>query len=594
MTRVFRTGLTLPAAPIGPENPLPPLTPLTAAQQVTNVDELPPDLADGVRYGKLDSVLPCLLQNGYGRERTERTLPALVLENGRLRATVLPSLGGRLYSLYDKVRERELLFRNPVLQPANLALRDAWFAGGVEWNLGSTGHTTMTCEPMQAALIGTDGLRLWEWERTRNLPYQLDFRLPEDSPVLLVGIRVRNPHAHEVPLYWWSNIAVPQTPGTRVLAPAEFAWHYGYGGRLDRIPMPPEIDPSAYEHAADFFFDLEPGQRPWIAAVDETGYGLRQTSTRLLRGRKLFVWGTSAGGSRWQEWLSPGSETGYLEIQAGLARTQLEHLRLPGGESRDWLETYGPADAESDVDARYDEWLAVADREPGEWLYAGSGWGALELRRRPVALPGTPFPETTLGERQRPWLDLLDGKMAAPDPRTPPDGTLVTWRGELAAAEPNWLVWYHRGVAHWYAGDKVAAEQAWRASLEDTENAWAVRNLGIATDDASLLRRAFDLAPAELAVEAIDAALAAGQAGEALTMLATAPMRNGRIRLLTARALLAAGDAAGAEEVFLAGFDVPDIREGDTSLSDTWAEIQRALGGDRPLPRRYDFRMTAR
>ncbi|MBN6040184.1 DUF5107 domain-containing protein [Amycolatopsis sp. 195334CR] len=587
MTRVFRTELVLPVASIGPENPLPPLRPLTAAQQVTNVDELPPDLADGVRYGKLDSVLPCLVRNGYGRERTEQALPALVLENAKLRATVLPSLGGRLYSLHDKVRDRELLFRNPVLQPANLALRDAWFAGGVEWNLGSTGHTTMTCEPMHAARVGTDGLRLWEWERTRNLPYQLDFRLPEESPVLLVGVRVRNPHEHEVPLYWWSNIAVPQTPGTRVLAPARHAWHYGYGGHLDRVPMPAEIDPNSYEHAADFFFDLEPGQRPWIAAVDETGYGLRQTSTGLLRGRKLFVWGSSEGGRRWQEWLSPDSEHGYLEIQAGLARTQLEHLRLPGGESREWLETYGP------VDASYPEWQVVADEEPGEWLHTGSGWGALEQRRTPRSLPGTPFPDSTLGERQQPWLDLLTGKMAAPDPLTPPDGTLVTWRAELEAAEPNWLVWYHRGVAHWYAGDETAAEQAWRASLDEAENPWALRNLAVATDDASLLNRAFELAPAELAVEAIEAALAAGQAEEALALLAAVPVRTGRIELLTARALLAAGDAAGAEDIYLSGFDVPDIREGDTSLSDTWAEIQRALGGARPLPRRYDFRMAA-
>ena len=37
----------------------------------------------------------------------------------------MPELGGRLYSLVHKPLGRELLARNPVFQPANLALRNA-------------------------------------------------------------------------------------------------------------------------------------------------------------------------------------------------------------------------------------------------------------------------------------------------------------------------------------------------------------------------------------------------------------------------------------------------------------------------------------
>ena len=60
-----------------------------------------------------------------------------VLENEFLRATVALDLGGRLLSLYDRRAGRELLYVNPVVQPANLALRNAWFSGGVEWNIGT-------------------------------------------------------------------------------------------------------------------------------------------------------------------------------------------------------------------------------------------------------------------------------------------------------------------------------------------------------------------------------------------------------------------------------------------------------------------------
>lgn len=347
-TSLQRTEIVLPAASLGPVNPLPPLASLQEIHDVENLDELPADLAAGIRYGRLGSTLPYLLQDSYDRALIPRPLPALVLENDRLRATVLPGLGGRLYSLWDKESSRELLFRNPVFQPANLALRNAWFAGGVEWNLGSTGHTTLTCSPMHAGTVpGPDGspvLRLWEWERTRDLVYQVDFWLPPGSAFLFVGVRVRNPWPHDVPAYWWSNIAVPQTPDTRILVPAKEAWHFDYTRRLSLVPVIEDLlRPMRHTDAADFFFEIPDGERPWIAIVDGSGNGLIQASTSRLRGRKLFVWGEGPGGRRWQEWLAPGADGhGYCEIQAGLARTQLEHLPLPGHTSWDWLEAYGP------------------------------------------------------------------------------------------------------------------------------------------------------------------------------------------------------------------------------------------------------------
>ncbi|WP_158895510.1 DUF5107 domain-containing protein [Amycolatopsis anabasis] len=631
-TRLHREDLTLPAAELGAENPLPRLVRPGHVQQVANIDELPAELAGNIAYGALESLLPCRIQDGYGREREPRALPALVLENSRLRATVLPGLGGRLYSLVDKENDRELLYRNPVFQPANLALRNAWFAGGVEWNLGSTGHTTLTCAPMHAARVaGPDGspiLRLWEWERTRDLPYQLDFWLPPGSAFLFVGVRLRNPHDHDVPAYWWSNIAVERGERTRVLAPAESAWHYGYSGRLDLVPVP-EHDgfdlsyPVRHRQAADYFFEIPDAARPWIAAVDGDGLGLAQVSTARLRGRKLFVWGESAGGHRWQEWLAPGAP-GYLEIQAGLARTQLEHLRLPAGESWDWLEAYGPVQIGSavhsgdwaeacaavgealphrEVDARLAAWRPVADSEPEEPLFAGSGWGALELARMGRSLPGTPFGEP--GADQRPWLALLNGE--TPEPVEPPPGTLVSepWRELLENAGENWAIWYHRGVARWHAGDRSGAVAAWTASAELTSTPWALRNLAVAagldgrkSEAAALLAEALVRAPRvlPLAIEAVTAALDAGRPGHAADLIGLLPAElraAGRIRLLEARAALGLGDARRAREIFDAGFEVADIREGETSLSDTWAAIQDALGESRELPEHYDFRMKA-
>lgn len=621
--------LRLPVAPLGAENPLPALRAPREIHEVSNLSELPAELADNIRYGGLPTLLPCLVQDGYGRERAVAEVPALVVENERVRAVVVPAYGGRLWSL--EVDGRELLYRNAVVQPANLALRNAWLAGGVEWNLGSTGHWTGTCEPLHAATVegpdGTPVLRLWEWERTRNLVVQLDFWLPADSALLYVGVRIRNPHDHEVPAYWWSNIAVPQSPGGRVLVPADQAWYFGYQGSLDLIDVPDHdgIDlsyPMRHRRAADYFFELPPGQPPWICAVDENGTGMFQASTARLRGRKLFVWGTGRGGRRWQDWLAPGNDgDGYTEIQAGLARTQLEHLRLPAATSWSWLEAYGAAAIDdphgswpqarigagkqieplvADLETRHERWLEIADAEPGERLVTASGWGALEAAGD---LPGTPFGDDTLGPRQQPWIELRNGLCPEVDPSSPPDGTLTgaRWHELLEAAPDGWFTWYHRGVARWLAGDPDAARDAWHRSLEVEPTAWALRNLAVTAQSpsqaAEFYSRAVAYAPGlrPLVVEALDLLIDNerwAEAAELLTALPPELRSDGRVRLAEVVVRARWGAPEVAAELMESGIEIADLREGENRLAETWRELQTVLGRNgEAVPQRYEFGM---
>jgi hypothetical protein len=67
--------------------------------------------------------------------------------------------------------------------------------------------------------------------------------------VLLVRVPITNPHSHEVPMYRWSNIAVPESMGTRVIAPAESAYRDGtMGCGLRRISIP-RFDGTHYTHS---------------------------------------------------------------------------------------------------------------------------------------------------------------------------------------------------------------------------------------------------------------------------------------------------------------------------------------------------------
>ncbi|MGH3098024.1 MAG: DUF5107 domain-containing protein [Streptosporangiales bacterium] len=653
MSTLRRTTLTVPVAHVGPDNPLPALTPRADPHAGLVANDADAEMSRNLARGHLRSLLPYTMQDGYGRERSPEEVDALVLANDQLEATFLPGWGGRLWSLVHRPTDRQLLYRNPVLQPANFALRDAWVAGGVEWNIGATGHWPLTCAPVHAARVvlddGTPVLRLYEWERMRGVAFQVDAWLPDGSAVLLVRVRIVNPQDAPVPMYWWTNIAVPEGDDVRVLAPADTAYHFSYDKRLRVVPVPAydgrDVSyPAGASDSADYFFECAKAARPWIAAVDESGRGLVQASTAALRGRKLFCWGRSTGGRHWQQFLSgEAGGDGYCEIQAGLARTQLEHLSMPAGAQWSWVETFGPIELEpavahgawhgaragvesaldgllagrslDDVHTTADGW---ADLPPAEALYGGSGWGALERRLRErsggdaLGLPGLPFPDASLGEVERPWLRLLEvGALPEADPADAPPSyvTGLAWQRFLDRAPDGWFTWLHRGVVRWAAGEREEASEAWRRSHADTPNGWALRNLGRADQLAGRVEAAAEqLAAAHrllpwvwpLTIEALAALIDAGRPDAALDLvdgLDDTQRSAGRTRFLHARAALAAGDTYRAGRILEDGLVVPDLREGEDALSVLWQDYCAALRqagkprADERLPYVYDFRM---
>jgi len=629
---------TMPGADLGPENPLPPLGAHQEAHIPQEIPGIPHELLQqellrNMAYGRVAGILPYTMQDGYTRALRLRSFRVAVLENEILRATFLLELGGRLRSLVHKPSGRELLAANPIFQPANLAIRNAWFSGGVEWNIGLTGHCPFTCSPLFAVRVqGKDGtpiLRMYEWERIRQVPFQVDVYLPAASPVLLVRVRLANPHRHPVPMYWWSNMAVPESEDTRVLAPATSAYSFGYGkGGLRMVPAP-EVEgtdisyTTHIDRAADFFFHIPDGEQPWIAALDAEGRGLVQVSTARLQGRKLFLWGMGPGGRRWQRFLSlPGHP--YLEIQAGLARTQMEHLPMPPGAEWSWLEAYGLMDADPRavhsrdwqqarqaaasslerlipgdlLDAEYQRGKAFADRVPDELYQRGSGWGTLERLRReaekepPFDSPALPFDDDALGAAQMPWLGLLqDGAMPTADPGEAPTGYMVQaeWRTLLeravgAGRGAHWLSWLHLGVMRAYAGGRDGARQAWERSLQSCRTPWALRNLAVLAredgrgdDAASLYMAALQMRPSllPLAVECGRALTDLGCYAEWLELVQQLPgagRARGRIRLLEGQAALAVGDLHRVERLLGEGLVIEDLREGERSLSHLWLE----------------------
>ncbi|MDR1061749.1 MAG: DUF5107 domain-containing protein [Clostridiales bacterium] len=620
-------AITMPGADLGPENPLPDIR---AAQDfrvpsATLDESIPEDERPLFSYGKISSVLPYRIQDGYNREKTEKSFPCATLENERVKAVFIPSFGGRLWSLLDKERGRELLHANPVFQPANLALRNAWISGGVEWNVGIAGHSPFTLSQLHVARAalsdGTPVLRMYEWERIRRASYQIDAFLPEGSRFLYVRVRIKNTRGEETPMYWWSNAAVDETPGTRVLTRADAAYSYGYDRTVRLVPVPVNdgIDKSYSArgpHSQDFFYDIPAGGRKWEAALDESGEGIAQASTDRLIGRKLFMWGNGAGGRRWQSFLSvPGSA--YCEIQAGLAHTQMQHVPMPAGAAWEWLEAYGYMRADpkkahgadwreayTHVERRLSEILprealerAFADSgealaAPASPMAHGSGWAALELlrqgKRDRFDGEAAVFSEESMTGDQAPWLELLRSGTFPDQPAGDEPAAYMAqaeWLPLLEKAarggSDHWHAWLQLGVMRAAAGELDKAKKAFETSDARTPNGWAKRNLAVLAqiagdreEAADKLLEAADLLPIRpMAVECGKALLDAGRLAEFARFYGRLPhalREHGRLRAMRAQAAVMADDFDTGLAILEGGIQMADLREGELALSDLW------------------------
>ena len=626
VTELRAETLSLESAELGPENPLPRFRAKEEHGKYRFAPSFPEEDRKYVGRYTGSRVLPYRMQDGYSRVLRPREVPELVLENEVLRATVVPEVGGKHWSLVHKPSGRELLEANPAIQYANLALRNAWTSGGVEWNCGQLGHHCETSTPVFCSRItGTKGepaLRIHEYDRMKGFLWQVDLHLPPAARFLYAAVRIVNNTPRMLQAYWWTNIAVPELDGARTIAPAEGAFMPEGDAGLGLRPMP-RVDgvdvtyPRNIGHASEMFFKVAAGRRPFVTSLDQDGRGLVETSTARLKGRKMFVWGMNPGGRRWQEYLS-GAGRSYIEIQAGLARTQMEHLPMPPGAAWTFTEAFGLLEAdpatvhgadwgaavegasgalgaalpEPELDAAHAAFGSLHGSAPLELLSPGSGWGALEYRRLKAEgreserLPGVEFSESTMGPAQSPWLELLEkGFMTESGPQDDPGEYMTSpeWEERLAGSgERNWRVLLHRGMMRAERFDYAAAREDFRLSALSRENAWALRNSaqlesmdGHWGTAADLLQQAWKAAPqairGHLAVEVIDAMSRSGRKQKAMEFARTLPQwlkGRERVQLAIARLALETGDLDTVESILKGDFAT--VREGELELGELW------------------------
>lgn len=611
------------------ENILPKLREFPFDKDLINGGLLASEL-EGFAYMTGDRSLPYRIQDHYNRDKKSIHLDAIELENEMMKAIILPAYGGRLWSLYHKIEEREILFCNPVFQPGNLAVRNAWVSGGIEWNLGQFGHSSLTMDHMYAAICkdsaGRDFLRLYEYERMKGLFLQVDMHLLPNDDSLYVYVNIINPHEEDRSLYWWTNTAVELNRKCRVISgtdeviattPVNGINTFAHD-KLPHLKSLREADasyPEVFMFSNEYFFQNKKSlEDTWEVAAYKDGTAFYERSTENLPYKKMFCWSNEQGGNHWQHFLATEDAPLYVELQAGLIPTQVHGGTIGGKSSISFTQAFGKmrSDVEKSHKTEYMDCVAyfreaVEDQIPTEQLlmnhelfekckeseivellHNGSGYALLEEKRVEGFIPnGMKFAFTKTDEAKK-WSALVE------DYEVPElmDGYATSYMTDAAwlpylekAAHKGGVALYYYGIALYENGELEKAIEVLEQYIESDKTLIGYRALAYLHarikevpkaiewyDKAFALDEVIHLDYYEEYLRYLDEEGYYEKAW-ALYQAASEEVKNhANIKLRTIGPAIECGDFQFAEELF--AIEQINIREGEVVLNKHWVRMK--------------------
>jgi len=287
-----------------------------------------PALLDWQRR-KWRPVYPYAMLDSLGSEKKDKAWKAVYLENEYLKVTVLPELGGHVYAIFDKTINRDILYSNPVMKYAMVALRGAWVSGGIEWNFPD-GHTLTTVSPidyvMRTESDGSAAVAIGDTERVQGMQWQVILRLRPGTRVLESEVTLNN--RREVPgRYWyWSTAGAPAAPDLRFNYPMRETYPHAFWP-VFKFPIEKGVDISRFSEVPNFLslFARDSKRDYFGIYYEKSDWGVVHVADhRELPGKKTWTWGTDDNGDIWVDKLTDGGGQ-YVEFQGGRFETQMEH-----------------------------------------------------------------------------------------------------------------------------------------------------------------------------------------------------------------------------------------------------------------------------
>jgi tetratricopeptide (TPR) repeat protein len=294
---------------------------------------------------------PYVLRENLTSRRVNHDWRAIYLENEYLKCSVLPDIGGHLYTCIDRISGQSMFYANTSIKKAAVGYRGAWAAFGIEFNF-PVSHNWVSMSPVDFAFHknadGSASVIVGNVDRVYGMEWTVELMLRPKSTLLEERVRLSNRSDVRHRFYWWNNAAARVSDNSQIVYPMRFAASHGFT-EVVRWPVDGDgHDLSVIRNHVHGAVSL------FIHGSREGFMGVWHPATRTgtvhfaqyedLPAKKIWSWGVDEEGMDWRKALSD-DDSGYVEIQAGLFRNQETYAFLPPRQSIHFSEYWMPVRA---------------------------------------------------------------------------------------------------------------------------------------------------------------------------------------------------------------------------------------------------------
>jgi tetratricopeptide (TPR) repeat protein len=291
---------------------------------------------------------PYVLRHNLTSRRLNHDWRAIYLENEYLKCSVLPDIGGHVYTCIDKLSGQAMFYANTSIKKAAVGYRGAWAAFGIEFNF-PVSHNWVSMSPVDYSFRknadSSASVIVGNVDRVYGMEWMVELILRPKSALLEERVTLSNRSDVRHRFYWWNNAGVRVSDDSQIVYPMRFAASHGF---TEVVRWPSDEDGH----------DLSVIRNHVHGAVSLFAHGSREAfmgvwhpATRTgtvhfaeyedLPAKKIWSWGVDEEGMDWRKGLSD-DDSGYIEIQAGLFRNQETYAFLEPRQSIHFSEFWMP------------------------------------------------------------------------------------------------------------------------------------------------------------------------------------------------------------------------------------------------------------
>ena len=281
---------------------------------------------------------PYTIREGVRNTESMHDWRTVYLENEFLKCSVLPDLGGHVYTCIDKINGKPMFYANPSIKKALIGYRGAWSAFGIEFDFPIS-HNWVTLSPVDWAYSthsdGSASVTVSNRDRVYGMEWTVEILLRPGSTVLEERVTLANRSDLRHRFYWWNNAGVQVWDDSRICYPMQFTAAHGFKD-IDTWPVDSSgKDLSLISNQTDgnvsrFVYG---SREPFMGIYNpHTDAGVVHYANYAdLPAKKIWSWGVDPAGLEWRKTLSDNSSA-YVEVQAGLFRNQETYAFLEPGQ----------------------------------------------------------------------------------------------------------------------------------------------------------------------------------------------------------------------------------------------------------------------